>query len=110
MKHRNFREYCQNRRNRLFEGAADGFESLIQGDQKNMDLRALRIAMMAEIEAVNVYERLAEMVKNPKVKEVLLDVAKEEKVHVGEFQKMIDTLDKEYEDSIKDGEEEVEKM
>ena len=91
----------------IIEGAADGFQALLEGDPATVDCRALRLATMAEYEAVNLYERMAEVVQDEKVKEVLLDVAKEEKVHIGEFEALLNKLDPEHKSAIEDGEKEV---
>lgn len=71
-------------------------------------IRALRDAIMAEEGAIKQYESAADATDNEKVKEVLNDIANEEKVHVGELQKLLKDLDPEEEKSLKDGEEEVE--
>lgn len=41
--------------------------------------------MIAELDAVNLYEQLAAMTDDKNIKKVLFDIAKEEKTHVGEF-------------------------
>ena len=91
----------------VLEGAADGFGELIKGKPKNINLRAIRVATMAEYEAINLYERLAEVVTDKKLKEVLLDIEKEEKVHVGELEEMLDKLDSEHKSSTEEGAKEV---
>jgi rubrerythrin len=53
---------------------------------EELDLEILRATMIAELDAVSFYEQLAAMTDNPDVKAVLLDIAREEKTHVGEFQ------------------------
>jgi len=74
------------------------------------DSDALRKGIVAEYEAVNMYEELAENAKDPKVKEVFLDIAKEEKTHVGEFQEMLLQKDAEQVTELKEGKKEVEEM
>lgn len=91
----------------LTSGAADNFGELIKGESKNVNLRAIRVATMAEYEAINLYERLAEVVTDKKLKEVLLDIGREEKVHVGELEKMLTTLDSEHKPSVNEGAKEV---
>jgi len=51
-------------------------------------------------------EQLADSATNKKVKEMLLDIAKEEKTHVGEFQELLKELDPEYKEELKKGKEE----
>jgi rubrerythrin len=67
----------------------------------------LRISISSELSAINLYQELAKKTKNAKVKKVLLDIAQEEKVHVGEFQALLKILDKEENPSQKEGEKEV---
>jgi rubrerythrin len=74
------------------------------------NLQMLRFAMIAELDAVNIYEQFADITNDERIKEVMLDVANEEKVHVGEFKKLMEELDKEYEGLELDGEKEVEEM
>jgi len=57
--------------------------------EEDVDKEILRLGMIAELDAVNLYEQLAAKTKNKKIKEVLLDIAKEEKTHVGEFQTLL---------------------
>jgi rubrerythrin len=55
-------------------------------------LRALRLDLAAEQEAVHLYMAHAEATDDPLAKKVLVDVADEERVHVGEFQRLIEIL------------------
>jgi len=68
----------------------------------------VRTAIIAELDAINLYEQMANKSRNKKVKKVLLDVAREEKVHIGEFEALIEILDKEHEAAEDEGKEEVE--
>jgi len=54
--------------------------------QQDLDKEILGAAIIAELDAVNLYEQMAALAGNKHVKIVLLDIAKEEKTHVGEFQ------------------------
>jgi rubrerythrin len=78
--------------------------------QKNIDKEILRAAVIAELDAINLYEQLAAMTKDKYVKEVFLDIAREEKTHVGEFQTMLLKLDKEQVKELEEGRKEVEEM
>ena len=78
--------------------------------QANLDKEILRAAIIAELDAVSLYEQLASMTQNDHLKKVLLDVAKEEKTHVGEFQTMLLRLDTEQKAELAHGEEEVEEL
>jgi len=66
--------------------------------------------MIAELDAINLYEQLASISENEKIKKVLLDIAKEEKTHLGEFQALLLEQDKEQEKELEKGREEVEEL
>lgn len=76
----------------------------------DIDREILRSAMIAELDAVNLYEQMAAMADNDDVRAVLLDVAKEEKTHVGEFEALLVRLDGEQAEELRAGEEEVVEM
>lgn len=71
--------------------------------------RALRMSIAAEHDATHFYELIADATTNPKVKEVMQDVANEEKVHVGEFEKLLQEIDKTNEGFVEEGKQEVER-
>lgn len=102
-----FSEFCNHKQKPVLEGVADAVDSIMQGKPKNIDLRALRLAIMAEYEAINLYERMADTVRSPKIKKMLLDIANEEKVHIGEFEHLLETLDKDHEPYKNEGEDEA---
>jgi len=77
---------------------------------ENIDKKILRAALIAELDAINLYEEMASLSKNKHVKTVLLDVAKEEKEHVGEFQALLLMFDKQQIEALKDGKKEVEEL
>jgi rubrerythrin len=70
----------------------------------------LRTGIIAELDAVNLYEQLAAMTDDQGIIEVLMDIAKEEKTHVGEFQALLLKNDKQQEEELKKGKDEVEKI
>jgi rubrerythrin len=76
--------------------------------KEDLDKQILRASIIAELDAVNLYEQLASMTDNEKIKTVLLDVAKEEKTHAGEFQALLLRLDPEQKEELAHGEKEVE--
>ncbi|NJE07432.1 rubrerythrin family protein [Thermococcus sp. M39] len=71
-------------------------------------VQALRWAVIAELDAINFYEQFAELIDDEAVKHIFLDVANEEKEHVGEFLALLLKLDPELGKHIKKGFEEVE--
>lgn len=77
-------------------------------EKKFLDREILRLAIIAELDAVTLYEQLAAATENKAIREVLLDVAKEEKTHFGEFQTMLLRIDEEQVEELKHGKEEIE--
>ena len=84
--------------------------SLEKVKKEELDKEILRLGMIAELDAVNLYEQLAAMTENENIRKVLLDIAKEEKTHAGEFQALLLKLDKEQEEELEKGKEEVEEI
>jgi rubrerythrin len=78
--------------------------------KENRDKEILRAALIAELDAINLYEQMADLTEDEGVKEVLLEVAREEKTHTGEFQALLLKLDREQEKELKAGKEEVEEL
>ena len=70
--------------------------------------RALRDAIIAEQSAIQQYEVVVDSTDNDKVKEVLQSIADEEKIHVGELQKLLSNLLPDEEGFLEDGAKEVE--
>lgn len=79
-------------------------------DKEDLNREILRVAIIGELDAINLYEELANMTESPDLKAVLLDVAEEEKTHVGEFQTMLLRKDKQQKIELKKGREEVEEL
>lgn len=75
--------------------------------KEDLEKEIIRVGIIAELDAINLYEQLAAMTDNALLKRVLLDIAKEEKIHVGEFQELLIMLDKEHSPSLEEGKEEV---
>ncbi len=78
--------------------------------QEFLDKEILRAAIIAELDAVNLYEQMAARSKNDLIKATLLDVAREEKTHVGEFQTLLLKLDKEQVNELEHGKREIEEL
>jgi rubrerythrin len=76
----------------------------------DLNKEILRAAIIAELDAVSQYEQLAAMTDDQDIKAVLLDVAKEEKTHAGEFQAMLLRIDQEQAEELEHGKEEVEEL
>jgi rubrerythrin len=77
-------------------------------------VRAVRFMIAAEYEAVQLYMQLAESTDDRLSKEVLADIADEERVHAGEFLRLLKELapdeQKFYDEGAKEVEEEIEKL
>ena len=73
-------------------------------------VRAIRFMIAAEYEAIQLYQQLAESTDNQLAREVLHDIANEEKEHAGEFLRLLRELDPEEERFYQEGSEEVEEM
>ena len=71
-------------------------------------IRAIRYMVAAEYEAIQLYVQLAESTDNELAKEVLYDIADEEKVHAGEFLRLLKELAPDEEGFYQEGYEEVE--
>ena len=79
-------------------------------DKEKKDLELLRLGMIAELDAVNLYEQLASEATDEKIKEVFADIAREEKTHIGEFQTLLLELDKEQVSEMEKGKKEIEEL
>lgn len=76
----------------------------------DLDKEILRAGIIAELDAINLYEQMAAITQNKNIKKTLLDIAKEEKTHVGEFQALLLKEDDEQETELLKGKEEVEDL
>ena len=74
------------------------------------DREILRAAIIAELDAISLYEQLAAMSGDKDLKIVFMDIAKEEKTHMGEFQALLLRIDKEQEVELAAGKKEVEEL
>jgi len=77
-------------------------------------IRAIRFMIAAEYEAIQLYMQLAESTDNKLAQEVLKDIADEERVHAGEFLRLLKELasdeQKYYDEGAEEVEEEIKKM
>lgn len=72
-------------------------------------IRAIRFMIAAEYEAIQLYMQLAESTDNKLATEVLIDIANEERVHAGEFLRLLNELAPDEEKFYSEGAEEVKK-
>jgi rubrerythrin len=73
-------------------------------------IRAIRLNLAAEHEAVHLYMAHADATDHPLAKEVLIDIANEERVHAGEFQRLLEILTGDEQKWMAEGREEVDEM
>ena len=76
----------------------------------DVDKELLRAAIIAELDAINLYEQMANLTRSKDLKIIFLDVAREEKTHVGEFQALLLQKDKEQQHELEKGKEEVDDL
>lgn len=72
--------------------------------------QAIRYAIIAELDAINLYIQFANATDDEKAKSVFLDIAREEKTHVGEFLELLLSLDPEQVKELEEGREEVREL
>ena len=73
-------------------------------------VRAIRFMVAAEYEAVQLYMQLAESTDNKLAVDVLTDIADEERVHAGEFLRLLHELAPDEQKLYDEGYEEVQEM
>ena len=76
-------------------------------DKQALDKEILRAGIIAELDAINLYEQMAALAQDENIKKMLLDIAKEEKTHVGEFQTLLLNRDEEQVEEMAAGKDEV---
>jgi len=85
----------------------------LANDRKLTDkelVRAVRFMVAAEYEATQLYQQLAECTDNKLAVKVLNDIADEERVHVGEFLRLLRELAPDEEKLYAQGAKEVEEL
>lgn len=95
------------RLNELFIKAAE-INSMPAG--RIRDMQMLRLGIIAEFDAANLYELMADLASSEELRELFMDVANEEKVHIGEFEYALEILDPDHDKNVEEGEEEAEEV
>ncbi len=85
-------------------------KNLEKVSKENIDKEILRAGMIAELDAVSLYEQLASMTSDEDIKKILLDIAREEKTHIGEFETLLFEKDKEQIAETEKGRKEVKEL
>ncbi len=90
----------------------DPFSQIVPGRKMTLPelVRAIRMNTAAELDAASLYEAHAEATDNPLAKKVFLDIANEERVHVGEFIQLLKILLPDEEGWLQNGFDEVREM
>ncbi len=78
--------------------------------KEDLDREILRAGIIAELDAINLYEQMSALAGDEMVRKVLLEIAREEKTHVGEFQTLLLKMDREQEKELMEGRKEVEEL
>jgi len=78
--------------------------------RRKADMEIMRTAIIAELDAISLYEQLAAQTSDRDMKKVLLNVAREEKTHYGEFHEMLLRIDKDQLNEIDKAKKEAEKL
>jgi rubrerythrin len=78
--------------------------------KEDLNKEILRAAIIAELDAINLYSQMAALTDDADLKKVLLDIAREEKTHVGEFQTMLLRLDAEQVAEMEHAKEEIKEL
>ncbi len=73
-------------------------------------IRAIRFSIASEYEAIQLYEQLSESIDNEDAKNLLLEVADDEKEHAGNFLYLLKLLSPEEEKHYKEGFEEAQEV
>jgi len=73
-------------------------------------IRAIRLDVAAEEEAINIYMAHAQATDDPLARKLLVDIANEERVHVGEFQRLLQILTGDEDRLLQEGALEVDEM
>jgi rubrerythrin len=88
------------------------FSGVVPGRKLSKEelIRAIRLNVAAEHEAIHLYMAHADATDNPLAKKVLTDVANEEREHVGEFTRLLEILTGDEADWTEHGREEVDEI
>lgn len=88
------------------------FSGMVPGRKMTREelIRAIRLNLAAEEEAVHLYMAHAEATDHPLAKKVLIDIANEERVHAGEFLRLLEILTGDEAEFLEEGAKEVDDM
>jgi rubrerythrin len=99
--------YVTRGNNKLLSKIPVDIKGISEGD---IDKEILRAAIIAEFDAVNLYEQMTNLTKDANIKAVLRDIAKEEKTHIGKFQALLLQFDPQQKQELEAGAKEAEEV
>jgi rubrerythrin len=85
-------------------------ELFVDNVETTNEKEMLRLSIIAELDAANLYEKFSKQTNNISIKKVMLDIAKEEKVHAGEFRALLQAIDKDAIQTEIQGKNEVDEL
>jgi rubrerythrin len=88
------------------------FSGVVPGRKLTLQelIRGIRLNIAAEHEATHLYMAHAEATDHPLAKKVLIDIANEERVHIGEFERLLQILTGDEDDFYAEGRAEVDEI
>ena len=95
---------------KVWQGANFENANLIEAHPDDSIATVLRNAIASEIDAINLYEKMAAQTSDDGIRKLLLDIAKEEKTHIGEFEALLVEIDRQQEEELESGAREEEKI
>jgi rubrerythrin len=78
--------------------------------KEDPEKQILRAGIIAELDAISLYEQMAAMAQESDTQKILLDIAQEEKTHVGEFLALLLKKDREQGVELEKGRNEIEEL
>lgn len=91
---------------------ADPFSGIVPERKLSKEelVRAIRLNIAAEHEAIHLYMAHANATDHPLARKVLIDIANEERVHVGEFERLLEILTGDEDRWVAEGRAEVDEI
>jgi len=80
---------------------------ILDQSQDKTDMQILRLAMIAELDAISLYEQLVSNTKNDEITKVIESITGEEKTHLAELESLLIKFDEEQLTQLSQGEDEV---
>jgi rubrerythrin len=78
--------------------------------KEDPEKQVLRAGIIAELDAINLYQQMAAMIQDQEIQKVLLDIMNEEKTHMGEFLSLLLKKDVRQGAELEKGKKEVEEL